>query len=230
RDKALAEASKDAKSLRLEQAGWSKEKKALETQVERLQKRASEAEGALTSRDQAVKEGAKESSRAERERRAAEQDARARDVRLQRALDEVEKYKAMLSEARNQERDGKDAVRADLNRLAADNKKLERQRAELLLAFRKQLKLIDVLKRQKRLGRCSSQRPSSSRPWNWGAHEYGSRARAPPSSLIASEYKVSTPLLMAYSWRTSGFAPRNPSGCFAYDRWLTPLKLLALTR
>ncbi|GFH11439.1 uncharacterized protein HaLaN_06934 [Haematococcus lacustris] len=149
RDKALAEASKDAKSLRLEQAGWSKEKKALETQVERLQKRASEAEGALTSRDQAVKEGAKESSRAERERRAAEQDARARDVRLQRALDEVEKYKAMLSEARNQERDGKDAVRADLNRLAADNKKLERQRAELLLAFRKQLKLIDVLKRQK---------------------------------------------------------------------------------
>ncbi|KAJ9524680.1 hypothetical protein QJQ45_024249 [Haematococcus lacustris] len=149
RDKALAEASKDAKSLRLEQAGWSKEKKALETQVERLQKRASEAEGALTSRDQAVKEGAKESSRAERERRAAEQDARARDVRLQRALDEVEKYKAMLLEVRNQERDGKDAVRADLNRLAADNKKLERQRAELLLAFRKQLKLIDVLKRQK---------------------------------------------------------------------------------
>ncbi|GFH26498.1 hypothetical protein HaLaN_24660, partial [Haematococcus lacustris] len=62
RDKALAEASKDAKSLRLEQAGWSKEKKALEAQVERLQKRAAEAEGAVTSRDQAVKEVAKESS------------------------------------------------------------------------------------------------------------------------------------------------------------------------
>jgi len=48
-----------------------------------------------------------------------------------------------------QERDGKDLVKSDLSRLASDNKRLERQRAELLIAFKKQLKLIDVLKRQK---------------------------------------------------------------------------------
>jgi len=48
-----------------------------------------------------------------------------------------------------QEREGKDAAKTDASRLLADTKRLERQRAELLAAFRKQTRLVDVLRRQK---------------------------------------------------------------------------------
>ena len=40
-------------------------------------------------------------------------------------------------------------MRRDMDKLVEDNRKLEKQRNELLQAFKKQMKLIDVLKRMK---------------------------------------------------------------------------------
>jgi hypothetical protein len=48
-----------------------------------------------------------------------------------------------------QEREGKDVAKGEAKQLAIDKKRLERQRAELLGALRKQGRLVEVLQRQK---------------------------------------------------------------------------------
>ena len=52
-------------------------------------------------------------------RRQSEIDAKARDVRLQRALEEVERFKALLLEQRVADKDHKDVNKSDYNRVFA---------------------------------------------------------------------------------------------------------------
>ena len=42
-----------------------------------------------------------------------------------------------------------ETVRRDMEKLVEDNRRLEKQRNELMQAFKKQMRLIEVLKRQK---------------------------------------------------------------------------------
>jgi len=81
--------------------------------------------------------------------RSADKEAGNRDVRLNRALEEARRLKEKLAEERANKGDEIDGARRDAARLEAKVARLERQKAELLAAFKKQLKLIDVLKRQK---------------------------------------------------------------------------------
>lgn len=78
-------------------------------------------------------------------------DAKAKDVRLNRALEELERTKAALAQAQQDARaaGGGGGAHAERQQLSAENGRLRKQKAELLLAFKKQAKLIDVLKRQK---------------------------------------------------------------------------------
>ncbi|GIL60873.1 hypothetical protein Vafri_15710 [Volvox africanus] len=104
REKQLTEALRELKELRSQAALWAREKKALEVQLDRAKKQTAEAESALRNTESQVRDLAKADSRAERERRASEAEVRARDVRLQRALEEVERFKQLLSDVRSQVR------------------------------------------------------------------------------------------------------------------------------
>ncbi|CAM9290454.1 unnamed protein product, partial [Ectocarpus fasciculatus] len=81
--------------------------------------------------------------------RQAETDKKSLEVRLHRALEEVSKQKEAVRQTRGQHKDLGQGQRLEMARLEGHCQRLERQKLELLSAFKKQLKLIDVLKRQK---------------------------------------------------------------------------------
>ncbi|KAM8876162.1 testis-expressed protein 9 isoform 2-T2 [Synchiropus picturatus] len=71
------------------------------------------------------------------------------EVRLARALEEVEKLKTQLA---TMKQTNKDLVKEESTKretLLAENKMLQKQKSELIMGFKKQLKLIDILKKQK---------------------------------------------------------------------------------
>ncbi|XP_047622238.1 testis-expressed protein 9 isoform X3 [Phacochoerus africanus] len=73
----------------------------------------------------------------------------AMEVRLNRALEEAEKYKLELSKLKQNNKDIANEEHKKIEVLKSENKKLEKQKGELMIGFKKQLKLVDVLKRQK---------------------------------------------------------------------------------
>ncbi|XP_031701825.1 LOW QUALITY PROTEIN: testis-expressed protein 9 [Anarrhichthys ocellatus] len=71
------------------------------------------------------------------------------EVRLNRALEEVERLKTQLNKMKQMNTDKISEEHQSKENLLAENKMLKKQKAELIVGFKKQLKLIDILKRQK---------------------------------------------------------------------------------
>jgi len=76
-------------------------------------------------------------------------EASMKEARINRLVEERDKLKARLKELSSTDRDRAVSDRKDVDKLTAEVRKLERQRTELIEAFKKQMKLIDVLKRQR---------------------------------------------------------------------------------
>lgn len=116
---------------------------------EKIKKQYNESVQKNNSLEKIVAEMTKEVEQLRSVEKRATKDATSRDVRLNRLIEEVERYKQQIKDLKSNEGDVNERSKREIERLTQDNKRLERQKNEVLAAYKKQLKLIDVLKRQK---------------------------------------------------------------------------------
>eukprot|EP01135_Chromosphaera_perkinsii_P008178 Nk52_evm1s1177 gene=Nk52_evmTU1s1177 len=126
-----------------------KKNQALEAQVERNRKAAASARLQVDSRDTEIQTLKKDLATAQKASKNASIDHGSIEIRLNRALEEIEKYKVQLVKAGQENHDLGENYRMETKKLVEENKVLNKQKNELVAAFKKQLKLIDILKRQK---------------------------------------------------------------------------------
>jgi len=126
-----------------------KTKTNLNNQVEKWKTLYEESKQKTSESDQEISQLKKEIDSLKRERKQMSINMNTLEVRLNRALEETEKNKAALQKAKESTKDMSEQERKRAEQVMAENKRLERQKSELMNAFKKQMKLIDILRRQK---------------------------------------------------------------------------------
>ncbi|KAJ3347516.1 Golgin sub A member 2 [Kappamyces sp. JEL0680] len=121
----------------------------LEGQLAKTTKAQDDAQEKLASTLAELARVKKENENQTRQSKQSEQEMHARDVKLNRALDEVERLKSLSGQKEAEFKDKLEAGKRTAEDLFAENKRLQKQKAELLNGFKKQCQLIEVLKRQK---------------------------------------------------------------------------------
>jgi hypothetical protein len=96
-----------------------------------------------------IQEMQKELDTAHRDRKNAVAEGNAKEARLNRAMQENEKLKNLLSKASSQVKETAGSYKSRFDSLFIENQRLVKQKSDLLLAFKKQMQLIEVLKKQK---------------------------------------------------------------------------------
>merc|ERR1740117_1308580 len=119
----------------------------LQSETERQRRLLDKANAKIATLETEVTNYRREVSDIAKERKKTEGDGQSKDVRLNRALAEVDKYRTLYEQAKADKRDASSSKQ--MSKLRAEKKKLEQQKGELISAFKKQMKLIDILKRQK---------------------------------------------------------------------------------
>ncbi|KAK3259442.1 hypothetical protein CYMTET_31561 [Cymbomonas tetramitiformis] len=122
KDKRLTETSKELKKMAEENAALQKKNKSLALEAEKSKRSFEDTKAALQVRERELQESRKEAERKDRGVKANETDTRSREVRLNRALEEVERYKSLLEEVREQSKGGSESYKQELDTLSKENK------------------------------------------------------------------------------------------------------------
>ena len=117
--------------------------------LSKLKSELTEKDTQIIALEKALNEAKKDLDAGFRDQKQQQQSQGTKEAKLNRAVEELEKYKLALKEAKLNESSKNEGIKRDLDKVTEENRRLEKQRNELLQAFKKQMKLIDVLKRQK---------------------------------------------------------------------------------
>ena len=145
----LRDRDAELKACLQEKAGVAKQLRSATNALEKEKRAAAELRDVAEAKAREAAEARRDADKSTRSTRASEAETKARDVRLNRALEEVERYKSALAEARDEHKGGGAEIRREAAELRGETRRLERQKQELTAAFKKQSKLVDVLRKQK---------------------------------------------------------------------------------
>ncbi|KAI8832873.1 hypothetical protein BC829DRAFT_408322 [Chytridium lagenaria] len=149
KDVAMVKLEEKAQVAEQERTKTSKTFLALQAQVEKLQRSNEDLKKKNSSLDAECMALKKEVEQKSRMQKQNENDGNAKEMRLNRALEEVERYKGLVTKANAEMKEKTDALKTNLEKLYSDNKRLVKQKAEMIAIYKKQNQLIDILKRQK---------------------------------------------------------------------------------
>jgi hypothetical protein len=120
-----------------------------QTQLDKFKKLNEDLQSKLTQSDSQYQLMKKENEQLKRDLKKAQQDQQQLEIKQNRSAEEIDKLKLELSKQLTHKKDGNEQEKLKIESLSSENKRLQKQKVELIQAFKKQLKLIDILKKQK---------------------------------------------------------------------------------
>lgn len=149
RDGDNAQLRQDNKTLTEENKKLMRSLQVAEGHNEKLKKNIGLLEQRIKEFEKDITDARKENDTLSLQVRKQEQDINSKQGRVNRLIEDAERYRSTVKELKSKDQDQLKTDRKEQDRLLAENRKLERQRNELVGAFKKQMKLIDILKKQR---------------------------------------------------------------------------------
>lgn len=149
KDEENAKLAQRCKELDQDRANQLRISNSHQTQMDKYKKLNDDLQAKLNSAETQAVGLKKENETFKKDTRKNQNDHQQLELRLNRALEEIEKYKLLAQKTSANSRDATDQEKRRVEQLSSDNKRLTKQKTELIQAFKKQLKLIDILKKQK---------------------------------------------------------------------------------